>query len=673
MTGKTIRVAVAVLCIAIACTNRSAAATVTVAICQIEPKRFDVPANVAKIEDYVKQAAAQGAQICVLPELADVSFLGGDTGAFENAKPVPGTTSDALGRIAAAHNMWIATAVLERTEDGVYDTNILVNSNGKVVLKQRKLWTYATFGGMRCFQGNYQDARVVMTPWGPVGMMNCMDVSIPAARRLFGKLQPVLMLVSYANPGADWLINKLSEVARDAGCPAIGVNHVFPPSAGKSGGRSRIVSAEGQQLWAAPRGTELLKTWVFQVPDGRRMPPRVDAGRVTTIRLPDNVVQLRGHAVANDSGLETMWAKASGPGEVSFEDPHALTTPATFSLAGVYRLRLSAGDETTAASDIVSVTVLPQGNGDLNLAGHWTFDRTSDDCSGNGNHARFHGDPTYGHDVAPTGTRNIGSLDLDGEGDYVEVRHAESLNAPHAATVSLWFKPRSQPRGGGGCVLLGKGTGYLDLKFNYMLLQTASYYVEAQGMDGMRAVTIGDTIQAMNTWHHVAAVYDGDKGHTRLYFNGVLDATVCGAPGRRRVNTRPVLMGARETKADGLNGLIDDVRVYTRALSDEEIAAFVRGAKINEPPMVDAGPDLKVEVGRTVVVRGSFEDDGRGTAAISQWHRWVKVAGPSDVIIDNPYSLKTNVMFPLPGAYVLELQGSDGGQTEYDTFNVTVN
>jgi len=339
---------------------------------------------------------------------------------------------------------------------------------------------------------------------------------------------------------------------------------------------------------------------------------------------------------------------------------------------GAYRLRLSADDGITAASDIVSVTVLPQGNGDLNLAGHWTFDRTSDDCSGNGNHSRFHGDPTYAQDVAPTSTRNIASLDLDGDGDFVEVPHAKTLNAPHAATVSLWFKPRRQPRGGGGCVLVGKGSGYLDMKFNYMLLQTASYYLAAQGMDGMRAVTIGDTMQDMNTWHHVAAVYDGDKGHTQLYLNGVLDATVCGAPGRRRVNTRPVLMGARETKADGLNGLIDDVRVYTRALSDEEIAAFVRGAKVNEPPEVDAGPNLEVGPERTIVLRGSFEDDGRGTAAISQWHRWVGVAGPSDVIIDNPYSLETTAIFSTPGAYLIELKGSDGGHTTYDTLNVTV-
>lgn len=666
------RIALVALCMAIVCANRSPAATVTVAVCQIEPKRFDVSTNMAKIEEYVGAAALRGAQICVLPELADVSFLGGDRGAEQNARPVPGATSDDLGRIAGRYNVWIVTAVLELTEGGVYDTNVLVDSHGKVVLKQRKLRTYSTFGGMRCYQGNYQDAQVVMTPWGPIGMMNCMDVSIPAARRSFGEQKPVLMLVSYANPGADWLVNKLSQVAQDARCPAIGVNHVFPPGQGKTGGRSRIVSADGKQLWAAPMGKELLKIWSFQLPDARRMRPRVDAGRVTTIRLPENSVQLKGHAVADCSEVTTIWAKVSGPGEVSFENPNALTTRATFCLAGVYRLRLNAHDGTTTAFDVVSVTALPEGTGDLHLAGHWTFDGTADDRSSNGNHSRLHGGPDYSSDVAPTGTRKIASLDLDGEGEYAEVPHTASLDAPHAYTVSLWFKPRSLPHGGGGCVLLGKGSGYLDMKFNYMLLQTNSYYLEAQGMDGLRAVTIGDTVHETDSWHHAAAVYDADKGQIRLYLNGVLDSAICGEPGGRPINARPVLIGIRDTKADSFDGLIDDVRVYTRALSDEEIAALVPEVKVNEPPVADAGPDLKAQTGTPITLVGSFEDDGRGSAAISKWHRWVKVAGPAHVIIDNPYALTTLAVFPKPGVYTLELQGSDGGHMADDTLKITV-
>ena len=218
--------------------------------------------------------------------------------------------------------------------------------------------------------------------------------------------------------------------------------------------------------------------------------------------------------------------------------------------------------------------------------------------------------------------------------------------------------------------------GYPALQGGYVG-GTSDFLTEAVELEiddtAIRFVLEADENLSSNGWYvEWAAVYDGDKGHTQLYLNGVLDATVCGAPGRRRVNTRPVLMGARETKADGLNGLINDVRVYTRALSDEEIAAFVRGAKVNEPPEVDAGPNLEVGPERTIVLRGSFEDDGRGTAAISQWHRWVGVAGPSDVIIDNPYSLETTAIFSTPGAYLIELKGSDGGHTTYDTLNVTV-
>jgi len=502
-------------------------------------------------------------------------------------------------------------------------------------------------------------------------MMNCADVAIPAARRLFGRYQPVLMLVTYANPGADWLVDRLSAVARDAGCPAVGVNHVFPFDSGKTGGRSRIVSADGNELWSAPMGKELLETWVFQVPHRHSLPPRVDAGRARTIRLPENTVELEGYAVAAPSPAKTVWEKLSGLGQVSFANRHAPTTRASFSEAGVYRISLTANDGVNTAHDVVSVTVLPGGERDPNLAGHWTFDLTPDDRSGNCNHASFKGNPSYARDGAPIRAQNTASLDLDGRGNYLEIPHSISLNAPHAATVSLWFKSSSRPSGGDGRVLLGKGSGYLDMKFNYMLLQTADYFLTAQGMDGQRAVTIGDSTQSIDNWLHVAAVYDADKGQIRLYFNGVLDSTVIGVAGRNTVNAHPLLIGTRGKKAETFHGLIDDVRVYSRALSDEEIASLVAGATINEPPTVDAGPDIDVKAGREVILHASFQDDARGSASISQWHRWTQIAGPTGVVIDNPYSPATSAVFLSPGVYLLELQGSDGGNLAYDTLIVT--
>ncbi len=88
--------------------------------------------------------------------------------------------------------------------------------------------------------------------------------------------------------------------------------------------------------------------------------PLVDAGTDRIITLP-NTTSLVGSAT--DDGLPapaaitTTWSKVSGPGTVTFSPPNALSTVATFSLQGVYALRLTASDGALSTADDVAVTV----------------------------------------------------------------------------------------------------------------------------------------------------------------------------------------------------------------------------------------------------------------------------------------------------------------------------
>ena len=143
--------------------------TVRIALCQMSVADGDVRGNLAKIENQVKQAADQGARLCVFPELADVGFgliVKASAGA-EHARPIPGETTDALGRMAAASKVWIAIALLEQVPGGVFDTTVLIDDGGRVVLRQRKVFVYPWFGGAKAFQGNYHDAELIDSPYGP--------------------------------------------------------------------------------------------------------------------------------------------------------------------------------------------------------------------------------------------------------------------------------------------------------------------------------------------------------------------------------------------------------------------------------------------------------------------------------------------------------------------------
>src|SRR5262249_37918525 len=57
--------------------------------------------------------------------------------------------------------------------------------------------------------------------------------------------------------------------------------------------------------------------------------------------------------------VTVTWTQLSGPGSVSFADNHSLSTPATFSTAGTYTLRLTASDTVLTSSDDVVITVNP--------------------------------------------------------------------------------------------------------------------------------------------------------------------------------------------------------------------------------------------------------------------------------------------------------------------------
>ncbi len=89
--------------------------------------------------------------------------------------------------------------------------------------------------------------------------------------------------------------------------------------------------------------------------------PTVSAGSDQVVTLPD-AVTLSG--TASDDGLpngvlNTNWSLVSGPGTVNFADASSTATSATFSIDGVYVLRLTASDTVLSSSDDVSVTVNP--------------------------------------------------------------------------------------------------------------------------------------------------------------------------------------------------------------------------------------------------------------------------------------------------------------------------
>ena len=651
--------------------------TVRVTICQQEAIDYDVSGNLARMSACVAAAVADGGQIVVFPELVDVGFgniVTAPTGA-NLAQPIPGSTTNAIGQMASTNGVWIAAAVLEKTVGGVYDTAVLIDDQGKVVLRQRKGFVYPVFGGAPAFQGNLHDLEAVDSPWGRVGMMNCVETDSDSKRAVLVAEEPDLVLLVFANPPANLLDNALA-LAQDTGAPVVGVNMIWPGNAaGSQGGKSRFVSAQGQVLWQAPAGSPATQSWDLAIAPRWNNAPRVFAGDTQTIPMSVGTVTLKGYV--SDDGrpgpVSTTWSKVNGPGTVMFANPGAVSTDATFSIPGVYTLRLTAGDGSRTAAAKVKVNVMSDTGDDPAWVGYWPFDNSAADQQLS-NDGVLNGNPVYSTDVAPAAVAvNTRSLDLDGAGDYVQIAYNASLNAPDGSTIALWIKPTTYPgfwpAGNEWSALLSKGQTWGAE--NYSLGFGAYYYLFGRG-GGALVPSLDDAVRTPGSWYHVAVVDEPASRQAKIYINGVLDQRVV-AVTTSGTNTDPVYIGQYTPGGKTIDGRIDDVRLYTRALSDAEIAALVPGATANAAPVVNAGQDKHVQFPNTASLSGTVTDSsGPATGAVARWTAWRKLTGPGRVTFNNAYATATTASFSLPGEYTLELRASDGAYLAHDAVLVTV-
>ena len=169
-----------------------------------------------------------------------------------------------------------------------------------------------------------------------------------------------------------------------------------------------------------------------------------------------------------------------------------------------------------------------------------------------------------------------GALSFDGVNDWVTVADTTGspLDLTTGMTIEAWVKPETL-NGWDTAVLKERGAGLLS----YALYAhdgapfgggtaVPAGYVRAAGVDqavrGTGALAIGE-------WSHIAMTYDGAT--QRLYVNGVLVRSRA-QTGNAAVGNGALRIGGNNSFAgEFFRGLIDEVRIYNRALSLDEIAA----------------------------------------------------------------------------------------------------
>jgi hypothetical protein len=172
----------------------------------------------------------------------------------------------------------------------------------------------------------------------------------------------------------------------------------------------------------------------------------------------------------------------------------------------------------------------------------------------------------------PAGGRVGGALEFDGSGSYVRIADEKPFDIVNEVTVAAWVKVRTFDKRWQTIVAKGDNTWRLARESDANSVQfTAGRVVEGRIVVGK--VNIND-----GRWHHIAGV--GDANAVYLYVDGVLDS-VQRTPGKMTPDDEPVYIGENsERPAQGRfwNGWIDEVCVFTTALSADQVGALYSGA-----------------------------------------------------------------------------------------------
>lgn len=177
--------------------------TLKIALCQmlVQP---DKQANLNQAAAMLREAAAQGAQLAVLPEMFNCPY---SIHCFRDyAEEIPaGETATQLANLARTHGFFlVGGSIPERSGERIYNTSVVFNPQGELIARHRKV---------HLFDVNIKDGMVFTeslalspgdaatlfeTPWGKMGLEICYDIRFPELSRKMAQEGARLIIVPAA-------------------------------------------------------------------------------------------------------------------------------------------------------------------------------------------------------------------------------------------------------------------------------------------------------------------------------------------------------------------------------------------------------------------------------------------------------------------------------------------
>jgi len=214
------------------------------------------------------------------------------------------------------------------------------------------------------------------------------------------------------------------------------------------------------------------------------------------------------------------------------------------------------------------------------LVAYYPFNGNANDESGNGNNGTVNG--------ATLTSDRFGNMNkayiFNGSNNLIRVPHQASLNLDGDFSASIWYKIVSLPSSDNNHIFISKrddnGTCCSSnvpwgFYITYQPTQAPLHYKNpgcAFAKNGNYDFSESTSTVSLNDWQNIIYTYSNDT--LKIYLNNGLISSKFFSSSNRGLNTSDMLIGSvnREVGAEWMNGILDDIRIYNRALSASEVA-----------------------------------------------------------------------------------------------------
>lgn len=351
-------------------------------------------------------------------------------------------------------------------------------------------------------------------------------------------------------------------------------------------------------------------------------------GTISSIQLTDNPIQIGRQSTFSPTSFNgiidevRIYNRALSADEIALLGCHRYHHYDQASMSAYESLKkgFSVGNINDFQITLDVYPVLPN----TRAVGVWSFDENfgqfANDSSDYNNDGTL-GSTTEIDDNDPTWVDGkVGSaLSFDGEDDYVEILEDDSLDITEAGSVCLWFKWENSNSYEG---LIQKGTLSNLGNYDMHTIPTNKLRISYGGTYTDSTTSVND-----NSWHFACSTYDGNN--IILYLDGINEAQTTDSSVSS--NNENLVIGQYYGSTDyTFNGIIDEVRIYNRALSADEIRTEYLTQKIDRvdsannivifnKKLMDCGKISSLEKTTTKVQRYTTYNGHLGKIGVEYW------------------------------------------------------